>query len=119
VPLVWCVSEHHRAAVAYEQYQGLLEKAAPLVPLAGKVVWLADRGFAETELMHHLKRLGWHFRIRIKANCWLYRPGHGGLQVRASSRAPGQTRCWPGVLLTTKRVGPVHRAVAWPWGRAE
>src|SRR6266480_6406030 len=78
VPVVWCVIEHPSAAVAYEEYQGLLEKAATLVPFACKVVVLADRGFADTELMHHLKHLGWHFRIRIKSNFWIYRPGHGG-----------------------------------------
>ena len=42
--------------------QGLLEKAATLVPFACQVVLLADRGFADTELMHHLKHMGWHFR---------------------------------------------------------
>jgi hypothetical protein len=119
VPLVWCVIEHPSAAVAYEAYQGLLEKAATLVPFACKVVFLADRGFADTELMHHLKRLGWHFRIRIKSNFWIDRPGHGCFQVRAISLVPGQTRFWHGVLLTTKRFGPVHLAVAWPLGRDE
>ena len=119
VPLVWCVIEHPSAAVAYEEYQGLLEKAATLVPCACKVVFLADRGFADTALMHHLKRLGWHFRIRIKSNFWIYRPGPGCFQVRAISLVPGQTRFWHGVLLTTKRFGPGHLAVAWPLGRDE
>jgi hypothetical protein len=119
VPVVWCVIEHPSAAVASEEYQGVLEKAAPLVPFACKVVLLADRGFADTELMHHLQRLGWHCRIRIKANLWIYRPGHGCFQVRAISLVPGQTRCWHGVLLTTKRCGPVHLAVARPLGRDE
>jgi len=32
-----------------------------------KVVLLADRGFADRELMRYLKdKLGWHYRIRIK-----------------------------------------------------
>ena len=119
VPVVWCVIEHRSAAVAYEVSQGLLEKAATLVPFACQVVLLADRGFADTELMHHLKHLGWHFRIRIKSNFWMYRPGHGCFQVRAISLAPGQTRFWHGVLLTTKRFGPVHLAVAWPLGSDE
>lgn len=119
VPLVWCVIEHRSAAVAYEGYQGLLEKAATLVPFGCKGVVLADRGFADTELLHHLKRLGWHFRLRIKANFWLYRPRHGGFQVRDIAPAPGHTRFWHGVFLTLKRVGPVHLAVARPLGSAE
>jgi len=119
VPLVWCVIEPRSAAVAYEGSQGLLEKAATLVPFGCKVVLLADRGFADTELMHHLKRLGWHFRIRIKSNFWIYRPGHGGFQVHAISLVPGQTRFWHSVFLTIKRFGPVHLAVAWPLGSDE
>jgi Transposase DDE domain len=114
VPLVWCVLEHGSATVAYDVYKALLDKANTLVPFACKVVLLADRGFADTELMRHLTRLGWHFRIRIKANFWLYRPGHGGFQVRDISLACGQARFWHGVWLTRKRFGPVHLAVARP-----
>jgi Transposase DDE domain len=114
VPLVWCVLEHGSAMVAYDSYKALLEKANTLVPFACKVVFLADRGFTDTELLRHLKRLGWHFRIRIKSNFWIYQPGHGGFQVRAISLGCGQARFWHGVLLTRKRCGPVHLAVARP-----
>jgi hypothetical protein len=119
VPLVWCVLEHGSAAVAYEAYKVLLDKAATLVPFACKVVLLADRGFADTDLMPHVQRLGWHFRIRIKANFWIYCPGHGGFQVHDISLAPGQARFWHGVGLTRKRFGPVHLAVARPVGSDE
>jgi hypothetical protein len=114
VPLVWCVLEHGSAMVAYDVYKALLDKANTLVPFAGKVVFLADRGFTDTELLRHLKRLGWHFRIRIKSNFWIYQPGHGGFQVRDISLGCGQARFWHGVLLTIKRCGPVHLAVARP-----
>jgi hypothetical protein len=116
VPLAWFVIEHGSAAVAYEAYKALLDKAATLMPFACKVVLLADRGFADTDLMPHVQRLGWHFRIRIKSNFWIYRPGHGGFQVHAISLAPGQARFWQGVWLTRKRFGPVHLAVARPVG---
>jgi hypothetical protein len=119
VPLVWCVLEHGSAMVVYDVYKALLEQANRLVPCACKVVLLADRGFTDTELLHHLKRLGWHFRIRIKANFWIYRPGHGGFQVRDISLACGQARFWHGVWLTRKRFGPVHLAVARPLASAE
>jgi Transposase DDE domain len=114
VPLVWCVLEHGSATVAYAVYKALLEQANTLVPFACKVVLLADRGFADTELMGHLKRLGWHFCIRVKSNFWIGRPGHGGVQVRDISLRPGQARFWHGVFLTAKRLGPVHLAVALP-----
>jgi hypothetical protein len=114
VPLGWCVLEHGSATVAYDVYKALLDQANTLVPFACQVVLLADRGFADTELMGHLKRLGWHFRLRIKANFWIYGPGHGGFQVRDIALACGQARCWHGVCVTTKRFGSVHLAVARP-----
>lgn len=114
VPWVWCVLEHGSATVAYDVYKVLLDKANTLVPFACKVVLLADRGFADTELMGHLKRLGWHFRLRIKSNFWIYCPGHGGFQVRDIALAFGQAQFWHGVCVTTKRFGAVHLAVARP-----
>jgi hypothetical protein len=119
VPLVWGVLEHGSATVAYEGYKALLEQANTLVPFACKVVCLADRGFADTALMRHLRRLGWHFRLRIKSNFWIYRPGHGGGQVRDIAVACGQARFWHGVRLTLKGFGPLHLAVARPVGSDE
>jgi len=114
VPVVWCVLEHCSAMVAYDVYQAFLEKANMLMPCACKVVFLADRGCTDTELLRHLKRLGWHCRLRIKANFGMYRPGHGGFQVRAIALGCGHARFWHGVWLTRKRCGPVHLAVARP-----
>jgi hypothetical protein len=114
VPLVWGVMEHGSAMVAYDVYQELLDKAATLVPWSCKVVFLADRGFADTELMRHLRRLGWHWRIRIKSNFWIDRRSHTAFQVGDVWLAPGPARFWRHVWLTAKRVGPVHLAVARP-----
>ena len=119
VPLVWCVLEHGSATVAYEVYKELLDRAATLLPLACKVVFLADRGCADTKLMGHLRRLGWHFRIRIKATFWLSRPGHADFQVGHVALVPGHARYWHRVWLTATHCGPVHLAVARPVGRAE
>src|SRR5262245_56630600 len=51
VPLGWGGIEQRSAAVADDGSQGLLEKAAPLVPFGGQVVWRADRGVTDTELL--------------------------------------------------------------------
>lgn len=81
VPLVWSVLEHGSSSVAYEVYQSLLEAVPPLLPYGVKVVFLADRGFADTQLRAQLRRLQWHFRIRIKANFWVYRHRHRRCKV--------------------------------------
>lgn len=116
VPLVWSVLEHGSAAVAYQVYKGLLAKAAALLPRTCQVVFLADRGFADTTLMGHLKRLGWRFHIRIKSTFWVSRPNGDPCQVGRIGLAMGQARFWHQVWGTKKSYGPVHVAIARPLG---
>jgi hypothetical protein len=114
VPLVWKVLEHSSSSVSYQVYQGLLDKAAELLPLGCQVVFLADRGFADIDLMAHLKRLCWHYRIRIKGSFWVYRPGHQRRKVKNIPLACGQARFWHHVSITAQRFGPGHLALARP-----
>jgi Transposase DDE domain len=114
VPLVWCVLQHGSAQVGFEAYRELLDRAAWLLPRRCKVIFLADRGFADTDLMAHLGRLGWHWRIRIKSSFWLYRRGRPCCKGERISLARGQACFWHQVCLTAKRYGPVHLAVARP-----
>ena len=119
VPLVWRVIEHGSAAVSFETYQDILNEAKSRVPFACQVVFLADRGFADTQLMGHLRGLGWHFRIRIKSTFWIY-PSHlAPFQVGEIALKPGHISCWQEVSLTAKHFGPVHLAVARPLGSDE
>lgn len=75
IPIVWVVLEHPSSSVAYDVYKGVLDKVAELLPFRCRVVLTADRGFADTHLMQHLTRLGWHWRIRLKGSFWIYRQG--------------------------------------------
>jgi len=119
VPLVWKVLKHSSSSVAYEAYKDLLLKAAALLPLGCRVVFLADRGFADIDLMTGLKRLGWHYRIRIKGNFLIYRRGYRRSKVKGVPLACGQARFWHHVTITAQRFGPVHLALARPRGGAE
>jgi len=119
VPLVWRVLERESTSVAYELYKDLLDQAARLLPLHCEVVLLADRGFADIRLMRHLKRLGWHWRIRIKKNFWVYRHGQRRLKVGSIPLARGQAQFWQEVFITEQRYGPVHLALARPGGSRE
>ncbi len=112
VPLIWVVLDHPSASVAHAAYQSLLDHAATLLPLHCRVVFLADRGFADTALLKHLRHLGWHWRIRIKGSFWVYRRGRRACKVSRISLAKGQARCWREVEITATRYGPVHLALA-------
>jgi len=112
IPLVWQVIEHASSSVAYEVYQALLGQAATLVPAGCRVVFLADRGFADTALMAHVSRLHWHWRIRIKGCFVVYRRGRRRQKLSALDLPAGQAQFWHHVHITAERYGPVHLALA-------
>jgi hypothetical protein len=51
IPLVWEVIEHGSSSVNFETYRHLLDKTQALIPVGYEVIFLADRGFADTKLM--------------------------------------------------------------------
>ncbi len=120
VPLIWQVIEHASSSVAFEVYRPLLDKAATFLPPTATVVFLADRGFADTALLAYLTQTRqWHWRIRIKNSFWLYRPGRAACKVGRLTLPRGVAHFAHGVAITAKRYGPVHLAVARPLGSAE
>lgn len=112
VPLVWQVLEHSSSSVAYEAYAELLDTVVPLLPRGARVVFLADRGFADTTLLAHLRRLRWHFRLRIKANFGVYRSGCQPCKVEDFTLAPGRALFLHHVAITAEHFGPVSLALA-------
>lgn len=115
IPIAWKVLEHGSASVAYPDYRTLLDQAAQqLAPFQCRVVFLADRGFADTQLMKHLQTLGWHFRIRIKDSFWIYRAGHLPRKTGCLRLQAGQPQYWHYVEITKDHFGPVHLAMGRP-----
>lgn len=112
VPLVWEVLVHSSSSVAYAAYAALLEAVPPVLPRGVKVVLLADRGFADTELLGQLRRLGWHFRIRIKASFGVTRAGQRSCRVEDFRLAPGRAIFLHHVAITATHFGPVSLALA-------
>lgn len=112
IPMVWKVLQHPSSSVAYEAYADLLDKAMSLLPCPCRVVFLADRGFADTHLMEHLRKLNWHWRIRIKSSFWIYRPGRHPCQANRLSLTWGEAQFWHDVTITHSHYGPVHLALA-------
>ena len=74
LPLVWRVMKHESASISFADYREMIKQAEARLPESVKVILLADRGFIHTELMTMLTaQLGWHYRIRIKSNTWIWR----------------------------------------------
>ena len=112
VPVVWEVIEHGSSSVTHAAYEALLDAVPALLPAGVKVVFLADRGFADTEFLAQLRRLGWHFRIRIKATFSVLRPGQPVCKVEDFSlwRPAGRCSC----TMSRLRQSSSDRS-RWPW----
>jgi hypothetical protein len=101
IPLVWRVLRHGSSSVRFEVYQLMLKRAARLVPAGVSVRFLADRGFADTQLMRYLRdELQWHFRIRVKSSVWVYRSRRGWKQLNQYHLAAGDSILLQGISLT-------------------
>lgn len=120
VPLVWKTIKHNSSTVALEAYRDLLLQAAKLLPLDTRVVFLADRGFADTELMKYLSQsLHWHWRIRIKASFYVHRSNQRRIKISSIKLKRGEGLFWHNVYITEKQFGVVHVALAKPHGTKE
>ena len=120
VPMIWKTIEHGSSTVSFEGYSDLLEKAEKLLPTGCNVVFLADRGVADTKLMEYLSEtLHWHWRIRIKSSFLVYRRNKRRCKISSIKLNRGQARFWHNVYITKKRFGIVHLALAKPHGTKE
>jgi hypothetical protein len=72
VPLLWRVLEHESASVAFNEYQGVLRKARWVLRQHPDIMLLADRGFANHELLRWLRRSGWHYCLRLPCDVLLH-----------------------------------------------
>ena len=114
VPLLWRVVEHGSSSVKFGLYRDILDKAARLLPAGVKVIFLADRGFVDHQLLRYLRQqLHWHYRIRVKANHWVFRAGKGWQQLRQFHLGRGEALMLHNVKLHKQHsVEGVHLALA-------
>ena len=114
IPVTGWVLKHNSSSIAFEVYQGLLRRAECALPMGVQVRFLADRGFADTRLMRYLtNELGWHYRIRLKEDCWLIRHGHRASQLKDFHLGAGEALFLKNVRIPkTALYGLVHLALA-------
>lgn len=110
LPLVWRVLKQRSASVAFNKYREMLYQAAKRLPQGIKVILLADRGFVHTKAMSLMTTdLGWHYRIRLKSNTWIWRKGKGWHQLKDFHLQRGEALCLHNVRLHKGDCyGPVH-----------
>jgi len=90
VPFLWLVLEHKSAAVAFETYQPLLRRARWLLREHPDVMLLADRGFANHQLMSWLQKSRWHYCLRLPCDVVLHGPRRCPMEVRSLWPSKGE-----------------------------
>jgi hypothetical protein len=115
LPVVWRVLKRHSASVAFSAYREMLYQAAQRLPNGIKVVLLADRGFVHIKAMAAMStELGWHYRIRLKHDTWIWRAGKGWCQLKDFHLHRGEALCFHTVKLHKQQgYGPVHVAMGY------
>jgi hypothetical protein len=114
IPVGWRVIKHQSSSVKIETYQDLLNRVAKLLPSQPKIVLLADRGFADAQLVRYVRQLGWQCRIRIKGNFWLRHPRHGWQRVSQFPLTLGAAQLIHNVQIHKHAaLTDVHLAIGW------
>ena len=74
IPFLWKVKEHKSATVAFREYKIMLRLAHRLLSNYPDIMLLADRGFANHELMSWLQDISWHYCLRLPCDVTLHGP---------------------------------------------
>jgi hypothetical protein len=111
LPLAWKVLEHGSASVSFTDYAAVVKEVSLLLPLHCQVVLLADRGFADVNLMQLAVQLGWHFTIRAKGSMLVHRASKPRCKMSQLMPPQGEIRLIHTVQLTQRRFGSIHLAI--------
>lgn len=99
VPLLWKVLEHSSATVAFKEYQPLLRRARWLFREHPNLMLLADRGFANHELMCWLQASRWHYSLRLPSDVRLHGPRRYPIEVSQMWPPQGEALLYHNVRL--------------------
>jgi Transposase DDE domain len=128
VPLAWAVWPHQAKLPrgAYWRYlDGVLARAAALLPPGVRVVLLADRAYDVPPLLDRLTALGWDWIIRVKARSKLVWRSEAGREqplrtlVAAALTGPGTRLRARGAAFKNAGWRAVHLVGEWGHGYAE
>ena len=73
VPFLWKVLEHKSSTVAFTEYKLMLRLATKLLSSYSNIMLLADRGFANHELVDWLQNSQWHYCLRLPCDVILHK----------------------------------------------
>ncbi|WP_225906619.1 MULTISPECIES: transposase [Thermoleptolyngbya] len=97
VPLLWRVLEHPSATVSTKRYLPMLRLAHRLLQSYPDVMVLADRGFANHDLLEWLSQSRWHYCLRLPSDVVVQGPRRHPVKVGYLWPPKGEARLYEGV----------------------
>ena len=82
IPLLWKVMKHRSSTVAFKEYKPMLKLSQQLLSKYPDVMLLADRGFANHELMSWLKTSQWHYCLRLPCDVLIHGARRHPIELR-------------------------------------
>lgn len=90
VPFLWKVLAHKSSTVAFSEYKLMLKLAHRLLSEYPDIMLLADRGFANHELMSWLQDNSWHYCLRLPCDVTLHGPRRHPIELKYLWPAKGE-----------------------------
>ena len=72
IPFMWKVMEHKSSTVAFKEYKLMLRLSSRLLSKHSNIMLLADRGFANHQLICWLKNTDWHYCLRLPCDVTIH-----------------------------------------------
>ena len=72
IPFLWKVMEHKSSTVAFKEYRTMLKLSRRLLRKYPDVMLLADRGFANHQLINWLTTSQWHYCLRLPCDVTIH-----------------------------------------------
>ncbi len=72
IPFMWKVMEHKSSTVAFKEYKLMLRLSHRLLSKYADVMLLADRGFANHQLINWLTNSQWHYCLRLPCDVTIH-----------------------------------------------
>lgn len=82
VPFLWRVIEHKSSTVAFQEYKLMLRLSHRLLLKHPNVMLLADRGFANHQLICWLKKSNWHYCLRLPCDVTIHRARRHPIELK-------------------------------------
>lgn len=122
IPFLWKVLEHKSATVAFTEYKLMLKLAEKLLFNYPDIMLLADRGFANHQLLDWLQNSRWHYCLRLPCDVMIHGARRHPIELKYLTPPPAEATLYHHIGLWLDGESRCNlvlanvRGVREPWG---